>query len=187
MSRILIAYGTTDGHTRKVISHIAGRLREQGHEALAFDTAAVPRRFDASKIGVFILAGSVRWNRLQRSLVEFVLENASVLRHAPSVLIPVCFAAHSDSEAAQRALGAVIDAFAKKTGWTPDRVIPVSGALPYSQFGFFTRVLMKRLSGKYGYPSDTSVDHEFEEWDRLDAAVDSFVADAVTEGSVIRT
>jgi menaquinone-dependent protoporphyrinogen oxidase len=42
MTKILIAYGTTDGHTAQIAEHIADVFRGQGHEAAAVDLKRSP-------------------------------------------------------------------------------------------------------------------------------------------------
>ena len=37
MTKILIAYGTTDGHTARIAEYLADVIRGQGHEAAAVD------------------------------------------------------------------------------------------------------------------------------------------------------
>ena len=42
--RILIAYGTSEGQTRKIANTVAARVHELGHDAHLFDTASLERR-----------------------------------------------------------------------------------------------------------------------------------------------
>ena len=39
--RILIAYGTSEGQTRKIANKVAARMHELGHDAHLFDTASL--------------------------------------------------------------------------------------------------------------------------------------------------
>ena len=61
----------------------------------------------------------------------------------------------------------MIDVFVGETGWRPARVLPVAGALAYSQYNFIIRFVMKRIARKAGAPTDTSRDHEFTDWSTL--------------------
>jgi menaquinone-dependent protoporphyrinogen oxidase len=50
-----------------------------------------------------------------------------------------------------------------------------AGALKYTEYDFFRRWMLKRIAKKEGGPVDTSLDHEFTDWDALDAFVRTFV------------
>ena len=63
--------------------------------------------------------------------------------------------------------------FTKKTGWRPERVLPVAGALMYSKYNVVVRWIMKRIAHKAGFDGPTSRDYEFTNW----PAVDRFVVE----------
>ena len=53
----------------------------------------------------------------------------------------------------------------------PAHVLPVAGALAYSQYNFIIRFVMKRIARKAGAPTDTSRDYEFTDWSTLDSFI----------------
>jgi menaquinone-dependent protoporphyrinogen oxidase len=59
-------------------------------------------------------------------------------------------------------------------------VLPVAGALVYSKYSFFTKLIMKTISRRAGGPTDTSRDYEFTDW----VALDRFVLDRVVPTQV---
>jgi menaquinone-dependent protoporphyrinogen IX oxidase len=59
----------------------------------------------------------------------------------------------------------------KETGWRPERVLPVEGALAYSRYNFLIRFVMKRIARKAGAPTDTSRDYEFTDWSKVDSFI----------------
>jgi menaquinone-dependent protoporphyrinogen oxidase len=66
----------------------------------------------------------------------------------------------------------MIDRFVTDTGWRPEHVVPVVGALRYTQYNFLVRLVMKRIARRAGGSTDTSRDHEYTDW----RALDDFVA-----------
>ena len=66
----------------------------------------------------------------------------------------------------------MIDVFVTETGWRPERMLPVAGALVYSKYNFFIRFVMKRIARKAGAPTDASRDYEFTDWPALDRFVE---------------
>lgn len=84
-----------------------------------------------------------------------------------------------DSKLSNLAAGNV-DEFVEKTGWQPDRVGLFGGALRYSQYGFLTRLAMKRIAREEGGSTDTSRDHEYT--DRAEVAAFARDVAAFVEG-----
>jgi menaquinone-dependent protoporphyrinogen oxidase len=177
MRRLLIVYGTTEGQTHKIADRIAAIARERGIDADVADSAAGPPlavgRYDAA-----VVAGSVHVGRHQRSLVDFVRRSLGALQRLPTAFFSVSLAATgSDLPGAQRCA----DAFLRETGWRPDRVHLVAGALMYSRYGFITRWMMRRIARKAGGGTDTSRDYEYTDWARLRADVEAFLGTGVAE------
>lgn len=68
----------------------------------------------------------------------------------------------------------MVDRFVADTGWRPEHVVPVAGALRYTQYNFVVRLLMKRIARASGGSTDTSRDHEYTDWKALDDFVGTF-------------
>ena len=52
-----------------------------------------------------------------------------------------------------------------------DAILPVAGALAYSQYNFLVKLVMKGIARRAGAPTDTSRDYEFTDWPAVDAFV----------------
>ncbi len=72
---------------------------------------------------------------------------------------------------------AIVDKFVAETGWRPRRIELVAGALPYTQYNFLVRFVMRRISKAEGGDTDTSRDYEYTDW----AAVDRFAVEFVED------
>jgi menaquinone-dependent protoporphyrinogen oxidase len=170
MTRILIVYGSTEGHTTKVAAHMAEAIRAAGnlvelHEAKELRKELVTQHFDG-----IIVGGSVHAGDHQSSLREFVKRNREVLESVPSAFFSVSLAnadADEDEDAAAESK-AVIDKFIAETGWQPKRVEQIAGALVYTQYNLFIRHLMKLIAKSHGRTElDTSRDFDFTDWDAV--------------------
>jgi len=67
--------------------------------------------------------------------------------------------------------------FFKQTGWRPNQVKPVAGAIMYTRYNFLLRLIVKRIARKEGSPTDTSRDYEFTDWAGLDKFVEDFASE----------
>jgi menaquinone-dependent protoporphyrinogen oxidase len=187
MKRILIAYATRHGQTRRIAERIGSRLRSRGLEPVVRDLAKEPSAIAREQFAGAILAGSLHAGRHERELVRFAKANLRELDALPTTLVSV-----SGSEAtverretspairqeARERVREAIRVFEHATGWTPKEVVPVAGAILYTKYDFLTRLMLKWITKREGGPTDTSRDHEYTDWAALDGFADRF-ADAL--------
>ena len=165
MARILIVYGTTEGHTVKVAAAISETLRRNGAEVdvrVADDSAPAPDGYDA-----VIVAASVHGGRYQKPVRRWARTHADVLSHKPAAFVSVCLGVLQHDAKVQRDLQAIVEQFVASTGWRPSVVKFVAGALPYTKYGWLQRLVMKRIVAKAGGDTDTRRDYEYTDWNDL--------------------
>lgn len=169
MSRILIVYGTTEGHTQEIVRRMAAAIDAGGDFAEVLDSKYARDVELSDEYDGILVGGSVHAGDHQSSLREFVKNNREMLERVPSAFFSVSLAAaHADAEARGETQVA-IDKFALETGWKPKRVEAIAGALVYTQYNFFIRHLMKIIVKHEGRTElDTSRDYDFTDWDRVE-------------------
>jgi menaquinone-dependent protoporphyrinogen oxidase len=70
----------------------------------------------------------------------------------------------------------IVEKFLNETGFRPSDTRIFAGALPYSQYNFFIRFIMKRIAGKAGGDTDTSKDYEYTDWKEVSRFVETLQA-----------
>ncbi len=172
MAKILIAYGTTDGHTTRIAEYLAAMIRGQGHEAAAVNLKRSPGP-QLDDYDAVIVGGSIHMGKHDEHVRDFVRRNRVALERLPSAFFSVSLAAHGDMENAR----AHVNNFEQETGWRPAQVGFFGGALLYRQYGFLKRLMMKKIvRDKPGNLSlDTSRDHEYTEWDEVKRFAEDFL------------
>ncbi|SES49518.1 menaquinone-dependent protoporphyrinogen oxidase [Pedococcus cremeus] len=171
MARVLITYGTTEGHTATIAEVIADVLHDLGHDVQTADITTlehtVPDGYDALVIGA-----SIHMGKHDKHVVEFVRRNHDTLERLPSAFFSVSLAAHGDTQEAQ----GYVEEFAEETGWHPDKIALFGGALLYTHYGFVKRHMMKKIAGdKPGHlGTDTSRDYVYTEWDAVKRFAEHF-------------
>ncbi len=173
MSRLLIAYGTTDGHTARIATRMVDAARAAGYQVRVVDVAHLTDDWWAPPPDAVIVGGSVHRGRHQRALVEFTRGHRARLEEVPTGFFSVSMSqAYPEGQAEARGY---VGEFFTQTGWHPDRVARFAGALLYRQYGFLKRFMMKQIARQRGGETDTSRDHVFTDW----TAVDGFVAEVL--------
>lgn len=174
MSRILILFGTTDGHTAKIAHYVADQLRAGGAEADVAEPGAGNAPDPEPYSGV-IVAASVHQGDYQRNVRGWVAAHAATLQGKPSAFLSVCLAVLQSEPEAQREIAAIAERFLSRTHWRPAVTKLVAGALLYTRYNWLTRWAMRRIVGKAGGAADTSRDYEYTDWDDLTAFAQSFL------------
>jgi len=187
VARILILYGTTDGHTAKIAGFLADRLRSLGAGVDVFDAAT--SNPDPDDYAGIIVAASVHAGGYQRSVLRWVRRHAQseVMRGARTAFLSVCLGVLQQSPKVMADLIAIKSGFIAKTGWTATQFKIVAGALPYTRYGWLKRLIMRRIARKAGGATDTAHDYEYTDWHDLRAFAGRFCALCIPELEATRS
>ena len=173
MPRVLILYGTTDGHTRAVAEALGRGLQLGGVQADVVDAAR--RQPLLNDYSAAIVAASVHAGKYQSAVTAWVKARAADLNARPSAFVSVSLGILQKSDAAVIAeIDAIATRFTTATGWNPSVIKHVAGALLYTRYGFFKRWIMRRIVAKAGGDTDTSKDYDYTDWDDLRGFVEEF-------------
>jgi menaquinone-dependent protoporphyrinogen oxidase len=184
VTKVVIAYGTTEGHTTKIADYLAAALRSHGCEADIRDIqrsgGMLPDGYDAVIVG-----GSIHMGKHKDAVRDFVRQNRAALERLPSAFFSVSLAASGDPENAN----AYVARFEQETGWRPAQVGLFGGALPYTQYGFIKRHMMVRIvrSKPGNLSTDTSRDWVYTDWDQVQQFADAFLTRLASEGAARAT
>jgi menaquinone-dependent protoporphyrinogen oxidase len=182
--RIAILYATREGQTLKIAAHLAVLLEARGIDAHVVNVATkVPIELDGYDGAV--LAASIHFGKHEKEMIRFVKEHREALAAMPCAFLSVsgseAGAENSTAPPVTRARSAaeverMLEGFFVATGWRPQHVLPVAGAVLYRQYNFLLRFVMKSIARMNGGSTDTTADHEYTDWNMLDRFVESFVA-----------
>jgi menaquinone-dependent protoporphyrinogen oxidase len=187
MKTIGILFATREGHTRKIVRHVADRLMTMGFEVELWNVknrVPAPQLFNYDAV---ILAASVHGGKHEREMVKFVKKHRDELIAKPAAFLSVSLTEAGvelpDTTPTKRALSSagvqqVLTRFFRETKWYPQRFKAVAGALLYTRYNFLTRFVMKQIAKESGGSTDTTKDHEYTDWADLDRFVDNFSAES---------
>jgi len=179
VSSFLVLYGTGEGQTAKIAERITATISERGHEASAIDVRDRPDSLTLEAYDAVVVGASIHVGKHQGEVRDFVTDNRDTLSEMPSAFFQVSLSS-ADEENREEAAG-YVESFITETGWHPDRIGQFGGALPFSEYGFLKRLMMKRIAKDLLIEERApNGDVEFTDWD----AVDAFAADvaAFVEG-----
>ncbi|MBS1724876.1 MAG: protoporphyrinogen oxidase [Armatimonadetes bacterium] len=182
--KVLVAYATSEGHTRIIAEYVSKWIEQEGFEATLYDTAQGVDVADFSSYGAYICAGSVHFSRHQPALERFVRAHLVELTCKPSALISASGSAGSPLPQGQVQAMEYVTAFLSRTGWKPLMKVAVGGAVLYTQYNPLLRMVMKGITRKAGGPTDTRRDHESTDWPALRIFVQEFLSRAGSKSAL---
>lgn len=183
MSRILIAYATSEGQTAKITGALADQFATYGHtvQLATLDEQSIwpdPAIHDA-----VIVAASVHAGQHQQSALRFVQQHRAVLADRVTAFLSVSMSASATKASGIRQATEQAEAFLRKANWRPVQVETVAGALRFSQLSWLWRWLSRILQHVFkkelhrlGWPEDLTRDEEFTDWEALHRFGERFAA-----------
>lgn len=176
MIRILIVYGTTDGHTRKIAQVLAEDLRANLCSVDALDAAGPLWRHSPEGYDGVIVAASVHIGDYQRAVGRWVRMHAPLLNRVPTAFLSVCLAVLEKGVGPRQEILRIMRRFLDRCGWRPSITKMVAGALPYTRYGWLKRQMLRRIVAKAGGDTDTTRDFEYTDWIDLRNFAQDFAA-----------
>ena len=169
---LLILYGTIEGHTEKIARFLARAAVEHHIRPTLSDAASTPslRSYDA-----VIIAASIHAGQYKNDIVDFVKEHSDQLNAVPSVFYSVGLSIVSGDQKVVAQLHEMTALFLEVMKWKPIVVEQIGGALQYSKYGFFKKLLIRSIMKKAGGDTDTSRDYEYTDWEALKLSFENFV------------
>jgi menaquinone-dependent protoporphyrinogen oxidase len=171
--KILIIYGTSEGQTRKIARFMEEVLQEEQHKVViadASDEPPAPTNFDMVLIG-----SSVHMHKYHSAVKNYILEHVEALNQKNSAFFSVSLSMAAELEEEHQEVHAITKKCLESTLWNPTETIHIAGALRYSKYDFFKRLIMRMIAKQQGAGTDTSQDQEYTDWDAVKSFALNFV------------
>jgi menaquinone-dependent protoporphyrinogen oxidase len=177
MANVLIVHATRYGQTEKIARQMEAALRGRGHAVQLVDASRPPRNLQVWRFDVTFVGAPMYSGHYPSCIVRFVRGQREFLKRGVSAFFSVNLAIASRTSDGRAETLPRIERFIEETGWRPMRVELIAGALSYTQYNFFIRLLMRRMARKAGGDTDTSRDHEYTDW----PAVERFAVEVMEQ------
>ena len=175
--KILIAYATTEGQTRRICRYCADVLIDEGHSVELLDTGGGDG-LDLTRFDAAILAASLHIGAFQKDMQRFARAHADGLAGLQTMFLSVSLAVASGEAGDLAELDQICGRFFDETGWHPGQVTHVAGAFRFTQYDFFRSLALRWIAHRQGQQVDTNMDREYTDWQALRRAVLAFAGPA---------
>jgi menaquinone-dependent protoporphyrinogen oxidase len=172
--KLLVVYATTEGHTRNIAEFMAQIATAQNHIVDVCDSA-MPIRLAKTSYDAVILGGSVHQGQHQMNLRNFVFENVATLNEVPCAFFSVSLSAAINEAMYQHEAQSYVSSFLEDVGWQPLERACFAGALKYSEYDYFKRMVLKMLAGQLTAGTVTARDTVYTDWEAVKTFTERFL------------
>jgi len=167
MSKILIVYATTDGHTAKIGERLRKALQAQGHEITLAPVTDQPQP-DPAGFDKVVIGASIRYGHHSPLIADFINRHQQSLEARPNAFFSVNLVARKPGKDHPET-NPYLQRFLKRIAWRPQRLAVFAGKLDYPRYGFWDRRIIQLIMLITKGPTDPQTVEEFTDWDRVEA------------------
>jgi menaquinone-dependent protoporphyrinogen oxidase len=173
--KLLLVYGSTEGHTRTITESMAATATEMGVEADVFDSANFIEPLQHWRWNVAIIGGSVHQGHHQTSLRNFVLANSTRLNSLPSAFFSVSLSAAVKDDSHQQEACLCATTFVQEVGWKPLEIACFAGAIKNAEYDYFKRMVLSLLARQLEPGIITAHDVVYTDWMQVETFTKNFL------------
>lgn len=166
MSKILILYSTTDGHTREISRHIGRTMEQQGHSVTLASISDKPE-IDPATFDRIVIGASIRYGRHSPLIVDFINRHAAVLEMKPSAFFSVNLVARKP-EKRHPDTNPYLRKFLRRIAWRPGSLAVFAGKLDYPSYGAVDRTVIRLIMWITGGPTNPATVVDFTDWQQVE-------------------
>lgn len=167
MANILIAYSTTDGHTRHICEKLLQVVQER-HHTVVLSSLDDDFNIDLDQFDKVVIGASIRYGKHRPQVLEFMRRNQSTLQLKPNAFFSVNAVARK-SEKGQPENNPYLQKFLKRLSWQPRELAVFAGKIDYPAYSFWDRHIIRFIMWMTNGPTDVNSTFEFTDWKKVEA------------------
>jgi menaquinone-dependent protoporphyrinogen oxidase len=173
--KLLIVYGTSEGHTASIANFIADLAETKGLEIDLLDSASLTRPLKNKGWNAAIVGGSVHQGIHQVSVRTFVQTNLSILQTLPTAFFSVSLSAAVKDDMHQEEALSYVTSFLDDVAWQPSETACFAGAIKHGEYDYFKGMVLRLLARQLGGDTVKNVDVSYTNWRDVQTFVERFL------------
>ncbi len=166
MTRILIAYSSTDGHTLEICLRLQEIIVRQAHLAKVVSIADEPD-IDIMPYDKVVIGASIRYGKHRTHVYEFVRLNEKILDSKPNAFFSVNVVARKP-EKSRPETNPYLKKFLKQSSWQPKALAVFAGKIDYKKYRFWDRQMIRIIMWMTKGPTDPNTIVDFTDWKQVE-------------------
>lgn len=167
MSKILVVYSTTDGHTRRICERLQQVMAQQGDTAtvVPLDQADA---LDLPSFDKIVIGASIRYGKHQPTVKQFIDRHQALLESKANAFFTVNIVARKP-EKNRPDTNPYLIKFLRTLSWQPKLLGVFAGKLDYPRYRFVDRFMIRLIMFMTNGPTDPKAVIEFTDWQQVEA------------------
>ncbi len=166
MSKVLIVYATTDGHTLKICKRLQQKIEEEGSEVLLLPVDE-PHP-DLSQFDKIVIGASIRYGKHSKLIYKFIEANQRLLDSKPNAFFSVNVVARKP-EKNQPDTNPYLKKFLTQIDWRPKQLAVFGGNLDYPNCSYLDRQMIRLIMWMTNGPTAPDTVIDYTDWDQVDS------------------
>jgi menaquinone-dependent protoporphyrinogen oxidase len=167
MTKVLILYSSTDGHTIKICEKLKSVMAQNDHHCRILAIEAVKTE-DLAKADKLVVGASIRYGKHHKHLYQFVEQRQDLLANSANAFFSVNAVARKPGRNSLTG-NPYVKKFFQQVHWSPTEVAVFAGKIDYRKYKFFDRLIIRLIMKLTGGPTNGNVAHEFTDWQQVEA------------------
>jgi menaquinone-dependent protoporphyrinogen oxidase len=165
MTKIIIIYSTTDGHTKKICTYLMQIVEKHGNQVtlVSIDDKKI---VDLSSFDKIVIGASIRYGKHSVKVYEFIKKNLQILEKKSSAFFSVNVVARKP-EKNQPETNPYLKKFLMEISWKPKKLAVFAGKINYQKYKFWDRFMIRLIMWMTKGPTDPKANIEFTNWNQV--------------------
>ena len=165
MSKIVIIYSTTDGHTREICSRLLKIAEKENNEVILISIEDV-NNIDLNEFDKIIIGASIRYGKHSPKVYNFINKNLQILDKKSNAFFSVNVVARKPNKN-QPETNPYLKKFLSKISWKPKELAVFAGKIDYQKCSIFDRYMIRMIMWITKGPTHPKTNIEFTDWNQV--------------------
>ncbi len=165
MSKIIIIYSTTDGHTREICYRLLNII-EKNNNVVTLTPIEDANELDLNAFDKIVIGASIRYGKHSAKIYDFINKNTQILDEKPNAFFSVNVVARKPDKNRPET-NPYLKKFLLQISWKPKELAVFAGKIDYQQYNFWDRSMIRIIMWITKGPTDPKANIEFTDWDQV--------------------
>ncbi|MCU7800272.1 MAG: menaquinone-dependent protoporphyrinogen IX dehydrogenase [gamma proteobacterium symbiont of Lucinoma myriamae] len=167
MSKIIIIYSTTDGHTREICSRLL-IIIEKNNNVVTLIPIENVNKLDLTVFDKIVIGASIRYGKHNAKVYEFINKNRQILDAKPNAFFSVNVVARKPDKNRPET-NPYLQKFLMQILWKPKELAVFAGKIDYQKYKIWDRLMIRMIMWITKGPTDPKTNIEFTNWNQVNA------------------
>ncbi|MCI5164911.1 MAG: menaquinone-dependent protoporphyrinogen IX dehydrogenase [Candidatus Electrothrix sp. GM3_4] len=167
MSKIIIIYSSTDGHTKKICCRLKQRVEDQNNQVTLISIND-EKTIELNSFDKIVIGASIRYGKHGKKIHEFIKENQQILDSKCNAFFSVNVVARKP-EKNKPETNPYLQKFLNQISWKPNNLAVFAGKIEYKKYNVWDRSMIRLIMWLTKGPTDPKTNIEFTNWSDVES------------------